>query len=63
MEYGRPETIEETTELVTAAGGKGIALRVDGLSGGCSPDRLDALVLALTALILDGGGEPRVRGI
>ncbi|MGE0452502.1 MAG: SDR family oxidoreductase [Vicinamibacteria bacterium] len=27
--YGRPETIEETAELVTAAGGRGIALRVD----------------------------------
>jgi NAD(P)-dependent dehydrogenase (short-subunit alcohol dehydrogenase family) len=26
---GRPETIEETAELVTAAGGHGIALRVD----------------------------------
>jgi len=26
---GRPETIEETAELVTAAGGRGIALRVD----------------------------------
>src|ERR1022692_931101 len=26
---GRPETIEETAELVTAAGGQGIALRVD----------------------------------
>ena len=26
---GRPETIEETAELVTAAGGKGIAVRVD----------------------------------
>ncbi len=26
---GRPETIEETAELVTAAGGKGIAIRVD----------------------------------
>jgi NAD(P)-dependent dehydrogenase (short-subunit alcohol dehydrogenase family) len=26
---GRPETIEETAELVTAAGGNGIALRVD----------------------------------
>ena len=26
---GRPETIEETAELVTAAGGEGIALRVD----------------------------------
>jgi NAD(P)-dependent dehydrogenase (short-subunit alcohol dehydrogenase family) len=28
-EYGRPETIEETAALVTAAGGKGIAVRVD----------------------------------
>ena len=28
-----------------------------------SPDRLDALVWSLTALVLDGGGEPRVRGI
>jgi NAD(P)-dependent dehydrogenase (short-subunit alcohol dehydrogenase family) len=30
-EYGRPETIEETAELVTAAGGTGIAVRVDHL--------------------------------
>ena len=35
----------------------------DGLSLGRSPDRLDALVWALTALMLEGGGEPRVRGI
>ncbi|MDI7861273.1 terminase family protein [Rhizobiaceae bacterium n13] len=35
----------------------------EGLSSGRSPDRLDALVWALTALMLDGGGEPRVRGI
>ncbi len=28
-EYDRPETIEETAELVDAAGGKGIAVRVD----------------------------------
>ena len=27
--YGRPETIEETAELVAAAGGEGIAVRVD----------------------------------
>ncbi len=27
--YGRPETIEETAELVTGAGGKGIPVRVD----------------------------------
>lgn len=30
-EYRRPETIEETAELVTAAGGKGIAVQVDHL--------------------------------
>ncbi|MDB5524873.1 MAG: DNA-packaging protein [Rhizobium sp.] len=35
----------------------------DGLSGGGSPDRLDALVWALTALMLSGAGEPRVRGV
>ena len=36
----------------------------DGLSSGRSPDRLDALVWALTALMLEGqGGEPRVRGL
>ena len=35
----------------------------DGLSSGRSPDRLDALVWALTALLLDGAGEPRVRGV
>ena len=35
----------------------------DGLSSGRSPDRLDALVWALTALMLEGAGEPRVRGI
>jgi phage terminase large subunit-like protein len=35
----------------------------DGLSGGGSPDRLDALVWALTALALGGQGEPRVRGV
>jgi NAD(P)-dependent dehydrogenase (short-subunit alcohol dehydrogenase family) len=30
-EYQRPETIEETAELVTAAGGEGIAVQVDHL--------------------------------
>jgi NAD(P)-dependent dehydrogenase (short-subunit alcohol dehydrogenase family) len=30
-EYARPETIEETAELVAAAGGNGIAVRVDHL--------------------------------
>lgn len=35
----------------------------DGLSGGRSPDRLDALVWAVTALLLTGTGEPRIRGM
>jgi NAD(P)-dependent dehydrogenase (short-subunit alcohol dehydrogenase family) len=30
-EYARPETIEDTAELISAAGGKGIAVRVDHL--------------------------------
>ena len=30
-EYARPETIEETAELVSANGGKGIAIQVDHL--------------------------------
>ena len=33
----------------------------DGLSNGRSPDRLDALVWALTALRLRAPGEPRIR--
>ena len=33
-EYARPETIEETAELVTANGGKGIAVQVDHLVAG-----------------------------
>ncbi len=35
----------------------------DGLSQGRSPDRLDALVWALTALLLGPGGEPKVRRV
>jgi phage terminase large subunit-like protein len=35
----------------------------DGLSSGHSPDRLDALVWALTALMLGERSEPRVRGM
>ena len=35
----------------------------DGLSSGRSPDRLDALVWASTALMLENTAEPRVRGI
>jgi NAD(P)-dependent dehydrogenase (short-subunit alcohol dehydrogenase family) len=39
-EYDRPETIEETAELVTAAGGVGIAVAVDHLEA----DQVEALV-------------------
>ena len=39
-EYDRPETIEETAELINAAGGKGIAVRVDHLV----PDEVHGLV-------------------
>ncbi len=44
-EYDRPETIEETAELVTAAGGAGIALAVDHLE----PDQVRALVQRIDA--------------
>lgn len=39
-EYARPETIEQTAEQVTAAGGKGIAVQVDHLV----PDQVRALI-------------------
>lgn len=39
-EYGRPETIEETAELVSEAGGRGIAVQVDHLV----PEQVAALV-------------------
>ncbi len=44
-EYDRPETIEETAELVAAAGGEGIAVRVDHLE----PPRVKALVERIDA--------------
>ena len=44
-EYDRPETIEETAELVTAAGGHGIPLAVDHLV----PAAVDALVARIAA--------------
>jgi NAD(P)-dependent dehydrogenase (short-subunit alcohol dehydrogenase family) len=39
-EYDRPETIDETAELVTAAGGTGLAVAVDHLE----PSQVEALV-------------------
>jgi NAD(P)-dependent dehydrogenase (short-subunit alcohol dehydrogenase family) len=44
-EYDRPETIEETAGLVTAAGGTGIAVAVDHLD----PDQVKALVQRVDA--------------
>jgi NAD(P)-dependent dehydrogenase (short-subunit alcohol dehydrogenase family) len=44
-EYDRPETIEETAELVTAAGGDGIAVQVDHLRS----DQVAALVARIDA--------------
>ncbi|HEX6391142.1 MAG TPA: SDR family oxidoreductase, partial [Solirubrobacteraceae bacterium] len=44
-EYDRPETIEETAELVTAAGGKGIAVPTDHLE----PAQVAALVERIEA--------------
>ena len=35
----------------------------DGLQGGRSPDRLDALVWALTDLMLSTSGQPRARPV
>ena len=44
-EYARPETIEETAELVSAAGGKGIAVQVDHLIA----DQVEKLVARIRA--------------
>src|ERR687897_584236 len=44
-EYDRPETIEETAELVTAAGGSGIAVAVDHLE----PPAVEGLVARVEA--------------
>ncbi len=44
-DYDRPETIEETAALVDAAGGRGVAVRVDHLV----PDEVAALVARIDA--------------
>ena len=60
-EYDRPETIEETAERVTAAGGNGIAVAVDHLEPGqveALVQRIDAEVGRLDVLVNDiWGGE------
>jgi NAD(P)-dependent dehydrogenase (short-subunit alcohol dehydrogenase family) len=55
-EYDRPETIEETAELVTAAGGVGIAVAVDHLEAGeveVLVQRIDAESGRLDVLVND----------
>jgi len=52
-EYGRPETIEDTAELVTAAGGRGTAVAVDHLER--------AQVQDLVARIERESGRPWTR--
>jgi NAD(P)-dependent dehydrogenase (short-subunit alcohol dehydrogenase family) len=60
-EYDRPETIEETAELVTAAGGAGVAVAVDHLDAGqveALVERVDAESGRLDLLVNDiWGGE------
>jgi NAD(P)-dependent dehydrogenase (short-subunit alcohol dehydrogenase family) len=60
-EYDRPETIEETAELVTAAGGEGIAVAVDHLETAqveALVQRIDAGHGRLDVLVNDiWGGE------
>ena len=63
-ELDRPETIEETAELVTAAGGTGIAVRVDHLVPEQVRDlvaRIDAEQGRLDVLVNDiWGGDPLI---
>jgi NAD(P)-dependent dehydrogenase (short-subunit alcohol dehydrogenase family) len=60
-EYDRPETIEETAELVSEAGGTGIAVRVDHLESGqvaALVERIDSEQGRLDVLVNDvWGGE------
>lgn len=64
-EYGRPETIEETAELVEAAGGTATALAVDHLQAGQVADliqRIDSEMGRLDILVNDiWGGERLVE--
>jgi NAD(P)-dependent dehydrogenase (short-subunit alcohol dehydrogenase family) len=64
-EYDRPETIEETAELVTAAGGRGVAVRVDHsvpAEVAALVDRIDAESGRLDVLVNDiWGGEGRFQ--
>src|SRR3954452_19999658 len=60
-EYDRPETVEETAELVDAAGGRGVAVppdHLDGERGRARAQRIDAEHGRLDVLVNDiWGGE------
>ena len=62
-EYDRPETIEETAELVTATGGRGLAVRVDHSQPAevaALVDRIERESARLDVLVNDvWGGEGR----
>jgi NAD(P)-dependent dehydrogenase (short-subunit alcohol dehydrogenase family) len=63
-EYDRPETIEETAELVTAAGGRGIPVRVDHLEAEQVSDlvaRIDREAGRLDVLVWPADAPPRRR--
>jgi NAD(P)-dependent dehydrogenase (short-subunit alcohol dehydrogenase family) len=62
-EYDRPETIEETAEQVTAAGGAGIAVQVDHLQSDQVADlvaRIDAEQGRLDVLVNDVWGAEKL---
>jgi NAD(P)-dependent dehydrogenase (short-subunit alcohol dehydrogenase family) len=62
-EYDRPETIEETAELVSAAGGAGIAIAVDHLETaevGALVQRIDAEAGRLDLLVNDIWGAEQL---
>ncbi|MFG2819808.1 SDR family oxidoreductase [Kitasatospora sp. NPDC048365] len=64
-EYDRPETIEETAELVTAAGGKGVALPADHLDPAqvrAVVERIDAEQGRLDVLVNDIWGGEKLFG-
>src|ERR1700741_3623785 len=62
-EYDRPETIEETAELVDAAGGTGVAVAVDHLDSDAVRalvERIDAEQGRLDVLVNDVWGAERL---
>lgn len=62
-EYNRPETIEETAELVTQAGGRGIAVQVDHLEAKqvkALIDRIDKESKQLDLLVNDIWASPHL---